>query len=410
MTKSLTILGSTGSIGTSTLALVDACPDAFDVKVLVAGRNTALLAEQALKYRPDIIGLAATGGAASLRDALSGTGIEIVEGEAACTELARRPVDVVVAGIVGLAGLPGVLAALSCGQTVALANKESLVSAGALAMATARQHGARLLPVDSEHSAIFQCWLGWAGHQTDTTSASSNDAVDRICLTASGGPFRMRDLDSFALITPQEAVKHPNWSMGQKISVDSATMMNKGLEVIEAAWLFDLPTESIEVLIHPQVAIHGLVYFHDGSVIGQLGTADMKTPISYALAWPDRLDWRPEPLDLLSMGRLDFMSVDEDRYPCFFLARRALAEGGVMPAVLNAANEVAVAAFLSGQIGFPDISGVVSHCLDHAPDGDVDSLEAVIAVDGRTRDLAAARCGVISQTASAASISPAGGV
>ena len=313
--KSLTILGSTGSIGTSTLALVDACPEAFDVKVLVAGSNTALLAEQALKYRPDIVGLASTADAAALREALAGSGIEVAEGEDACTELARRPVDVVIAGIVGLAGLPGVLAALACGQTVALANKESLVSAGALAMATARRHGARLLPVDSEHSAIFQCWLGWSGHQKDVTAPSANGSVDRICLTASGGPFRMRDLDGFSMITPEEAVKHPNWSMGQKISVDSATMMNKGLEVIEAAWLFDLSPQSIEVLIHPQVAIHGLVYFHDGSVIGQLGTADMKTPISYALAWPDRLDWRPEPLDLLSMGRLEFMPVDPDRYP-----------------------------------------------------------------------------------------------
>ena len=408
--KSLTILGSTGSIGTSTLALVDACPEAFDVKVLVAGSNTALLVEQALKYRPDIVGLASTADAAALREALAGSGIEVAEGEDACTELARCPVDVVIAGIVGLAGLPGVLAALACGQTVALANKESLVSAGALAMATARRHGARLLPVDSEHSAIFQCWLGWSGHQKDVTAPSANGSVDRICLTASGGPFRMRDLDSFSMITPEEAVKHPNWSMGQKISVDSATMMNKGLEVIEAAWLFDLSPQSIEVLIHPQVAIHGLVYFHDGSVIGQLGTADMKTPISYALAWPDRLDWRPEPLDLLSMGRLEFMPVDPDRYPCFSLARQALAEGGVMPAVLNAANEVAVAAFLARQIGFTDIAAVVGHCLDHVPEGDVDSLEAVIAVDGRARDLAKTRCGAISQAASTKPLSPAGGV
>ena len=410
MTKSLTILGSTGSIGTSTLALVDACPDAFTVKVLVAGSNSARLAEQALAYYPETVGIATPEGGDALREALAGTGIEIVIGEEACTDLARRPVDVVVAGIVGLAGLPGVLAALACGQTVALANKESLVSAGALAMATARRHGARLLPVDSEHSAIFQCWMGWSGHQTDTAAAVSSDPVDRICLTASGGPFRTRDLDSFAMIQPEEAVKHPNWTMGQKISVDSATMMNKGLEVIEAAWLFDLQSGSIDVLVHPQVAIHGLIYFRDGSVIGQLGTADMKTPISYALAWPDRLDWNPEPLDLLALGQLDFMPVEADRYPCFFLARQALAVGGVMPAVLNAANEIAVAAFLDRQIGFTDIAAVVGYCLEHAPDGDVDSLEAVIDVDRRARDLAKARCGAIAHATSSNSTMPASGV
>lgn len=410
MTKSLTILGSTGSIGSSTLALVDSCPDDFDVRVLVAGSNAEILAKQALKYRPEIVGMASSDGAAFLRDALAGSGIEIIEGEAGCTELARHPVDVVVAGIVGLAGLPGVLAALACGQTVALANKESLVSAGALAMATARRHGARLLPVDSEHSAIFQCWMGWQGHRKDLAAPSANGPVDRVCLTASGGPFRTRDLQSFTRISPEEAVKHPNWSMGRKISVDSATMMNKGLEVIEAAWLFDLQPQSIDVLIHPQVAIHGLIYFHDGSIIGQLGTADMKTPISYALAWPDRLDWRPEPLDLLSLGRLDFMPVEEDRYPCFFLARQALAQGGVMPAVLNAANEIAVAAFLDRRIGFTDIAAVVAHCLEHAPDGDVGSLESVIAVDGRARELAMSRCDTIAQTVSSAVMMPVGGV
>ena len=392
------------------MALVDACPDAFTVKVLVAGSNSARLAEQALACRPETVGLAAPEGADALREALAGTGIEIVVGEEACTDLARRPVDVVVAGIVGLAGLPGVLAALACGQTVALANKESLVSAGALAMATARRHGARLLPVDSEHSAIFQCWMGWSGHQTDMSKPVASDPVDRICLTASGGPFRTRDLDSFAMIQPEEAVKHPNWSMGQKISVDSATMMNKGLEVIEAAWLFGLQPRSIDVLIHPQVAIHGLIYFRDGSVIGQLGTADMKTPISYALAWPDRLDWNPEPLDLLALGQLDFMPVEADRYPCFFLARQALAAGGGMPAVLNAANEIAVAAFLDRQIGFTDIAAVVGYCLEHAPDGDVDSLEAVIDVDRRARDLATASCIRVQQAASSNSIMPASGV
>ena len=257
---------------------------------------------------------------------------------------------------------------------------------------TARRTGARILPVDSEHSAIFQCWQGWAGHQDDLVNASGVSGISHICLTASGGPFRDRDLESFDKITAAEAVRHPNWAMGQKISVDSATMMNKGLEVIEAAWMFDLGPQQIEVLIHPQVAVHGMVYFNDGSVIGQLGTADMKTPISVALAWPDRLDWRPEPLDLLSLGRLDFMAVEEARYPCFFLARDALASGGIMPAVLNAANEVAVAAFLNGRIGFAGISAIVDDCLQNAPDGDVRSLEAVLDVDARTRRLAESRC------------------
>ena len=392
MAKQLTILGSTGSIGTSTLALVEGCPEQFDIKVLVAGRNAGLLAEQALRYRPDAVGLADKAGETVLREALAGSGIEIMCGEAACTELARRPVDIVIAGIVGLAGLPSVLAAVECGQTVALANKESLVSAGEVVTAMARRTGARILPVDSEHSAIFQCWQGWAGHQDDLVNASGVSGIGRICLTASGGPFRDRDLDSFDRITAAEAVRHPNWKMGQKISVDSATMMNKGLEVIEASWMFDLGLAQIDVLIHPQVAVHGLVYFNDGSVIGQLGTADMKTPISVALAWPDRLDWKPEPLDLLSLGSLDFMAVEEARYPCFFLARQALASGGIMPAVLNAANEVAVAAFLDGRIGFTGIGAIVDDCLQNAPDGDVRSLEAVLEIDARTRRLAQTRC------------------
>ena len=392
--KQLTILGSTGSIGTSTLALVEACPEQFDVQVLVAGSNGHLLAEQALLCRPRIVGIADAESLPVLREALAGTGIEIVHGEAACAELARIPVDVVVAGIVGLAGLTSVLTAVKAGQTVALANKESLVSAGELVMAEARRTGARILPVDSEHSAIFQCWLGWAGHRDDLANAAAISDISHICLTASGGPFRDRDLSSFAEITPAQAVRHPNWAMGQKISVDSATMMNKGLEVIEAAWLFDLQAHQIDVLIHPQVVIHGMVYFNDGSVIGQLGTADMKTPISYALAWPERLNWRPERLDLLSFSSLDFMAVEDARYPCFFHARDALASGGIMPAVLNAANEVAVAAFLASRITFPEIADIVDHCLQHAPDGDLRSLEAVMDIDSRTRQIAHRKCGM----------------
>lgn len=392
MAKKISIFGSTGSIGTSTLALVERCPDAFDVTVLVAGTNAALLAEQALCHRPACVGLASDDNADILRSALKDSGIEIVVGAAACAALAREPVDIVVAGIVGLAGLPSVLTALESGQTVALANKESLVSAGALVTSVAARHGARLLPVDSEHSAIFQCWLGWAGHAEAGKGVMPADmgTIRQICLTASGGPFRDWPLDRFAEITPAQAVRHPNWSMGQKISVDSATMMNKGLEVIEAAWLFGLGSERIEVLIHPQVAIHGMVYFNDGSVIGQLGTADMKTPISYALAWPDRLNWDPEPLDLAAMGRLDFAVVDDDRYPCFRLARQALSAAGVMPAVLNAANEIAVDAFLDGRIAFTDIANIVDQCLERTPDGDLETLDAVLDIDAQTRAIARA--------------------
>ena len=392
MTKQLSIFGSTGSIGTSTLALVEDCPGQFDVKILVAGSHVGLLAEQALQHRPETAGLASEEHAAELTAALAVSGIEIVFGEAACTSLARRPADVVVAGIVGLAGLPSVIAALECGQTVALANKESFVSVGALVTQTAKQNSARLLPVDSEHSAIFQCWLGWAGHAAKGGVPVGTEAIRSICLTASGGPFRDRPLDSFGSITPAEAVRHTNWLMGRKISVDSATMMNKGLEVIEAAWLFGLDSDRIEVLVHPQVAIHGLIYFNEGSILSQLGTADMKTLISYALAWPDRLMWSPEPLDLAAMGQLDFRAVEEQRYPCFRLACQALAAGGVMPTVFNAANEVAVDAFLDGGIAFTGIAGLFSDCLENAPQGDADMLDAVLDVDRQTRNLARAMC------------------
>ena len=397
--KQLTILGSTGSIGKSTLAIVDACPDEFSVTGLVAGTNWKMLSEQALAYRPSIVGIADETSLEPLRTALAGSGIEVVAGDVACAAIAAIPVDVVVAGIVGLAGLPAVLAAVEAGQTVALANKESLVSAGGLVTSVARQHGARLIPVDSEHSAVFQCWMGWAhgGAEFSDRNSAICDAGDpasirHICLTASGGPFRDTPLENFTTITPAAAIKHPNWSMGPKISIDSATMMNKGLEVIEAAWLFDLPSSSIDVLVHPQVAIHGMVYFNDGSVIAQLGTADMKTPISYALAWPGRLDWRPEPLNLSALGTLTFQEVDSKRYPCFALARQALESGGGMPTILNAANEVAVDAFLKNQIGFMDIADIVAHSFEKTTEIPIDSLEAVMRLDRMARQTAEDAC------------------
>ena len=397
--KQLTILGSTGSIGKSTLAIVDACPDEFSVTGLVAGTNWKMLSEQALAYRPSIVGIADETSLEPLLTALAGSGIEVVAGDVACAAIAAIPVDVVVAGIVGLAGLPAVLAAVEAGQTVALANKESLVSAGGLVTSVARQHGARLIPVDSEHSAVFQCWMGWAhgGAEISDRNSAICDAGDpasirHICLTASGGPFRDTPIEDFTKITPAAAIKHPNWSMGPKISIDSATMMNKGLEVIEAAWLFDLPSSSIDVLVHPQVAIHGMVYFNDGSVIAQLGTADMKTPISYALAWPGRLDWRPEPLDLAALGTLTFQEVDSTRYSCFALARQALESGGGMPTILNAANEVAVDAFLKTQISFMDIADIVAHSLEKTTEIPIVSLEAVMRLDRMARQTAEDAC------------------
>ena len=352
--RRLSIFGSTGSIGTSTLALVDAAAERFKIECLVARGNYALLAEQALRYRPRIVGLSDETGLAALRVALAGSGIEIVGGQRDCDGLARIPVDIVIAGISGLAGLGSVIAAVETGQTLALANKESLVSAGRIVMQAAHKNGARILPLDSEHSAIFQCWPGWRAHHTEFLLPTGNDLqeISHICLTASGGPFRSLPLADFSAITPAQALRHPNWSMGQKISIDSATMMNKGLEVIEAAWLFGLTGEAIEVLVHPQVAIHGLVYFRDGSVIGQLPQPTGK-PDSHALEWPNRLIWDPNHRSL-ALGRLDFHAVDERRYPCFACAGICAA----MPTVLNAANEVAVE-FLTGRISFTAISALL---------------------------------------------------
>lgn len=386
--KSITVLGSTGSIGNSTLALVRAHPEQFKVYALVAGRNLDLLIQQALEFQPEVVGISDESEFASLRDALCQTRTRVVAGQDACDALAGDKVDLVVAGIVGLAGLASVHAAVTAGNVIALANKESLVSAGSIICDMAARKGARLLPLDSEHSAIFQCWSGWSGHQTEVGTPQDLTGVSHICLTASGGPFRERPLNSFESITRGEAVAHPNWKMGQKISVDSATMMNKGLEVIEAAWLFDMQPDQIEVVIHPQVVIHGLVYFRDGSVIGQLGSADMRTPISYAMAWPDRLNWNPEPLNLLKIGRFDFIDVDPQRYPCYTLARQALSDGGAMPAVLNAANEVAVGAFLEDRLSFSRIADIVKATLEQQFDGDVSSIAAVLDLDGRARQIA----------------------
>ena len=384
--KQITVLGATGSIGRSSLALVRQHHDRFAVHGLVAGRDFNRLAALAHEFKPKIIGIHDQTNLPALRELVATLGCHLVAGEAACSEIAAMPVDLVIAGISGLAGLPSVMAAVSAGQTIAIANKESLVSAGAVVTREAILSGAHILPIDSEHNAVFQCWNGWKGHQsTDKTNGKMTE-LSHICLTASGGPFLTMPIGEFAAITPAAAVKHPNWEMGQKISVDSATMMNKGLEVIEAHWLFDLKPSQIDVLIHPQQVVHGLVYFRDGSIIAQMGGADMRTPISYAMAWPDRLDWGPEPLDLATIDNLAFAQVDPDRFPCFMLARQALEAGGVAPAVLNAANEVAVGAFLTGKIGFLDIASIVESCLSKALVGDLTTVEAVCAIDQTARE------------------------
>ncbi|MGB1900040.1 MAG: 1-deoxy-D-xylulose-5-phosphate reductoisomerase [Candidatus Puniceispirillaceae bacterium] len=384
--KQITVLGATGSIGQSSLALVRQHPDRFAVYGLIAGRDFNLLAALAHEFKPKIIGIHDQTNLSALKELVSTLDCQLVAGEVACSEIAAMPVDLVIAGISGLAGLPSVMAAVSAGQTVAIANKESLVSAGAVVTRQAILSGAHILPIDSEHNAVFQCWNGWKGHQSSDKANNKMTELSHICLTASGGPFLTMPIDEFAAITPAAAVKHPNWEMGQKISVDSATMMNKGLEVIEAHWLFDLKSSQIEVLIHPQQAVHGLVYFRDGSIIAQMGGADMRTPISYAMAWPDRLDWGPEPLDLATIDNLTFAQVDPDRFPCFMLARQALEAGGVAPAVLNAANEVAVGAFLTGKIGFLDIASIVDSCLSKALVGDLTTIEAVCAIDQTARE------------------------
>ena len=387
--KTITVMGATGSIGQSTLALVRQFPDAYSVHALVAGSDAEGLAALAKEFRPKIIGLGDAAKLDQLHEALSGLEVEIVGGEAACSKIAAMAVDIVVAGIVGIAGLPSVLAAVQAGQTIALANKEALVSAGGLVMAEAERCGAHILPVDSEHNAIFQCWQGWRGHAGSEVAQADTSALSHICLTASGGPFLETPLHHLPKMTPIQATRHPNWTMGQKISVDSATMMNKGLEVIEAYWLFDLQPDQIEVLIHPQQALHGMVYFRDGSVVAQLAGPDMRTPISYALAWPERLHWAAERLDLTAMKQLTFTSVDTRRFPCFALARQALCVGGAAPAVLNAANEVAVAAFLQEKIGFTQIQAIVETVLAQAKNPAIDQLDLVMAVDADARQLAA---------------------
>ncbi len=376
--RSVTILGATGSVGTSTLDLIERAPDRFRVEALTAQANVAGLADAARRTHAAlaVIGDPALHGA--LREALAGTGIATAAGPEAIVEAAARGADWTMAAIVGLAGLRPTMAALATGRTVALANKESLVSAGAIMMRAAQAGGATLLPVDSEHNAVFQCY------EPDPSR------VRRIVLTASGGPFRTWTREQMATVTPAQAVKHPNWSMGAKISVDSATMMNKGLELIEAYHLFPVGADRLAVLVHPQSVVHSMVEYIDGSVLAQLGSPDMRIPIAHALAWPERMATPATPLDLAAVGRLEFEAPDEVRFPALALARAALAAGGARPAVLNAANEAAVAAFLTGRIGFLDIAAIVGDTLDRCDPPAPRTLEDVIAIDARARAAAGA--------------------
>jgi 1-deoxy-D-xylulose-5-phosphate reductoisomerase len=372
--KTVTILGATGSVGTSTLDLVERDSAAFEMVALTAHSDVAALAAAARRTSAKLAVIGDPARHTELKAALAGSGVETAAGPEAIIEAARRPADWTMAAIVGAAGVRPVMAVLERGGAVALANKEALVSAGALMTGLATTHGGTLLPVDSEHNAVFQCF-----------DHAAPERVRKIILTASGGPFRTWTREAMALATPQQAVKHPNWSMGAKISVDSATLMNKGLELIEAHHLFPIGADRFEVVVHPQSVVHSMVEYIDGSVLAQLGTPDMRTPIAHALAWPERMATPCAPLDLAGVGRLDFEAPDFDRFPALGLALAALAEGGARPAVLNAANEAAVAAFLAGRIGFLDIASIVGKVLArYAPPAPA-TLDEVFEIDAVAR-------------------------
>ena len=379
--RSLTILGATGSIGRSTLDLVGRAPGDFEIIALTAQNNAAGLAEAAKRYsaRLAVIGNVECYG--ELKALLSGTGIKVAAGSAAMVAAAAEPADCVMAAIVGAAGLRPTFEAVRQGRRLALANKECLVSAGEIFMAEVGKAGTELLPVDSEHSAALQALSG-----------ADPESIDKIVLTASGGPFRTWDEARLARATPEEAIQHPNWSMGAKISVDSATLMNKGLEVIEAYHLFPVKADQLDIVVHPESIVHCLVSYTDGSVIAQLSMPDMRTPIALSLSWPHRMTTPTQRLDLVALGSLNFEAPDETRFPALRLAREALRRGGTAPAVLNAANEVAVAAFLGRRIGFPDIARSVAACLEAAESESlfrtVRDLDGILAIDAEARRLA----------------------
>jgi 1-deoxy-D-xylulose-5-phosphate reductoisomerase len=375
--RRVTVLGSTGSVGCNTIDLIERQKDDFTVEALTAHRNVALLAAQARRLGARLAVIADPALYEELKSALAGSAVEAAAGAAAVIEAASRPAEWVMAAIVGAAGLAPTLAAVRRGAIVALANKEVLVCAGALFMAEVGRHGATLLPVDSEHNAIFQVF-----------EARHVAAIDRIVLTGSGGPFRELALDAMGHVTPEQAIKHPNWSMGPKISVDSATMMNKGLELIEAHHLFNLPERQIEILINHQSIVHGMVVYRDGSMLAQLGSPDMRTPIAHTLAWPGRMAAPTAPLDLAALGRLTFAAPDPQRFPALRLARNALQQGGGCPTILNAANEVAVQAFLDKEIGYLDIARLVERTLESFDDTGLSTFDDVHNFDKEAREIA----------------------
>ena len=386
----LTILGSTGSIGESTLDVVSRHPEKFRVFALAGHRQVDKLAAQCKQFRPEYAVVGDAGHAAELEKKLKQESIDtqVLYGAQALIDVASADeVSGVMCAIVGAAGLPSALAAAQKGKTIYLANKETLVVSGALFMETARQNGATVLPIDSEHNAIFQVL------PRDYTGRLNEHGINSIILTASGGPFLNTDLSTFDSITPEQAVKHPNWSMGRKISVDSASMMNKGLELIEAHWLFNCPPEKLEVVIHPQSVIHSMVRYRDGSVLAQVGNPDMRTPIAYCLGLPERIDSGVGELDFGALSALTFQKPDFDRFPCLKLAYQAMNAGGAAPCVLNAANEVAVAAFLDKRIKFTDIAQVVAHCLAQDFSDGRHDIESLLAQDAQTRRQAEAFIG-----------------
>ncbi|MFI3194762.1 MAG: 1-deoxy-D-xylulose-5-phosphate reductoisomerase [Methylococcaceae bacterium] len=384
--KGICILGATGSIGVSTLDVIARHTDQYKVIALTANNNVQGLFEQCLAHQPEYAVLVDDNKAQELKNCLNASAfpdITVLSGADALTYVATLPqVHSVMAAIVGAAGLLPTLAAAKASKTVLLANKEALVMSGDIFMQAVADSGAHLLPIDSEHNAIFQCMP--AGYQTGMVTKQAR----RILLTASGGPFRQTPLEELAHVTPAQAVAHPNWDMGKKISVDSATMMNKGLEMIEACLLFNMSPEQIQVVIHPQSVIHSMVDYVDGTVLAQMGTPDMRIPIAYSLAWPERFESGAQALDIFKVARMDFEAPDLERFPCLRLAYEAIHAGGIMPTVLNAANEIAVQAFLDGDLRFTDIATVIAHCMQTMTSQPADSLETILTADNQTRDLA----------------------
>lgn len=372
--RKVSILGSTGSVGQSTIDLIERNPESFEVVALTANGNAKSLAEQARRLGAKLAVVADETAYDELKTALSGSGIEAAAGREALISAAEMPADWIMAAIVGAAGMEPTLAAIRQGAAVGLANKETLVCAGSLITREVKASGTTLLPVDSEHNAIFQ-----------VLDAERQNTVERLVLTASGGPFRSFSKAQMAAVTPSQALAHPNWDMGAKISIDSATMMNKGLELIEAVHLFDMPESRVDILVHPQSVIHSMVSYVDGSVLAQLGVPDMRTPIAYALAWPDRMPAPVDRLDLAKIATLSFEAPDSERFPALRLTREALRIGGDAPTILNAANEIAVASFLKNGIGFLEIAEIVEETLTGLPKGKLESLDDVIAADAAAR-------------------------